>query len=96
MSADGKTDRAVALTLAAGSYSSFVLILVGLAAQTLRSPYAHLISVAGVLLLLATPALRIFVAGVVFLIERDYKYTAIALVVLLIVLTSAWLGVGLH
>ena len=88
------TDRAVALTLAAGSYASFALILIGLAAQTLHSPYAHSIAIAGVLLLLATPALRILVAGIVFLLERDYKYALIAMAVLLIVLLSAWLGLG--
>ncbi len=43
---------------------------------------------AGILLLLITPVLRIAAAAVSFVYERDYRYAAISVAVLLIVISS--------
>jgi uncharacterized membrane protein len=51
---------------------------------------------AGVLLMLATPVVRVLVAGVLFLREKDWKYGAISLGVLAILLLSAVFGIGEH
>jgi len=51
---------------------------------------------AGVLLMLATPVVRVLVAGILFLREKDWKYGAISLGVLTILLLSAAFGIGEH
>lgn len=48
----------------------------------------------GLLLLIATPIARVAFAAVAFALERDRLYTAIALVVLAILLVSLRTGVG--
>lgn len=42
----------------------------------------------GIVLLIATPVLRVIFAGIGFLMEKDYLYTFISILVLLIILTS--------
>jgi uncharacterized membrane protein len=42
----------------------------------------------GIVLLIATPVLRVIFAGIGFLLEKDYLYSLISLVVLLIILAS--------
>jgi len=51
---------------------------------------------AGVLLMLATPVVRVLVAGILFLQEKDWKYGAISFGVLTILLLSALFGIGEH
>jgi uncharacterized membrane protein len=48
----------------------------------------------GILLLLLTPIFRIIVAAITFALERDFKYVAISLGVLVIVLVSIGFAVG--
>lgn len=45
----------------------------------------------GLLLLIATPLLRVAVSIVAFAVEKDYAYVAITSVVLILVLLSFWL-----
>jgi uncharacterized membrane protein len=42
----------------------------------------------GIVLLIATPIMRVIFAGIGFLVEKDYLYTFISLVVLLIIFAS--------
>lgn len=49
---------------------------------------------AGIILLIATPVLRIIVSGIGFILEKDYLYTGISLLVLLIIIFSALTGHG--
>lgn|ERR1700761_978987 len=42
----------------------------------------------GIVLLIATPVLRVIFAGIGFLLEKDYLYTLISLIVLLIIIIS--------
>jgi uncharacterized membrane protein len=89
-------DRVVALVLRVGAFTCFFVMLAGL----LLSPFAYnpalQIERAGVLLMLATPVIRVFVAGVLFLREKDWKYGAISAGVLTILLLSALFGIGEH
>jgi uncharacterized membrane protein len=59
-------------------------------------PIPQVIERAGVLLMLATPVVRVLVAGVLFLREGDWKFGAISFGVLTILLLSAVFGIGEH
>lgn len=86
------TDRALALTLKIGAYSAFACIVAGLALH-FATPWGDKITTAGFLILLATPGLRIIVAGIQFLREREYKYVLVSLGVLAIVVLAYVLGI---
>jgi uncharacterized membrane protein len=90
---DIAADRVLAFTLKAGAYMAFALIVTGLVLQILGAAAGRAITAAGVLVLLATPALRIVVAGIQFLRERDYKFALVSLGVLSIVVLAYLLGV---
>lgn len=90
---DIAADRVLAFTLKAGAYMAFALIVTGLVLQVLGAAAGRAITAAGVLVLLATPALRIVVAGIQFLRERDYKFALVSLGVLSIVVLAYLLGV---
>jgi uncharacterized membrane protein len=90
-------DRAVALVLRIGAFGCFFIMLTGL----LMGLFVHgslpeQIERAGVLLMLATPVVRVLVAGILFLQEKDWKYGAISFGVLTILLLSALFGIGEH
>lgn len=46
----------------------------------------------GIVLLIATPIIRVAFSAIGFILEKDYLYTAITLVVLLIILSSMLTG----
>ncbi len=52
------------------------------------------IIVVGLILLIATPVVRVAVSVVAFALERDYRYVVITLVVLAILILSFLLGKG--
>lgn len=54
------------------------------------NPYA--LMQAGVVLLLLTPLLRLVVAAISFWVEGERRYTLVSLVVLAMILLSAWLA----
>ena len=90
-------DRVVALVLRVGAFGCFFIMLAGLLVGVFVP--GHLpqeIERAGVLLMLATPVVRVLVAGILFLREKDWKYGAISLGVLTILLLSAAFGIGEH
>ncbi len=90
-------DRAVALVLRVGAFSCFFIMLAGLLAGLVvagRIPLA--IERAGVLLMLATPVVRVLVACFLFFREKDRKYGLISLGVLVILLLGAVFGIGEH
>jgi uncharacterized membrane protein len=90
-------DRVVALVLRVGAFGCFFIMLAGLLVGIfLPGKVPQDIERAGVLLMLATPAVRVAVAGVLFLREKDWKYGAISLGVLTILLLSAIFGLGEH
>jgi ABC-type Fe3+ transport system permease subunit len=92
---DVAVDRVLALTLKAGAYTAFALVLCGLVLQwaMAATPWGGKVATAGLLVLLATPVLRIVVAGVQFFRERDLKYALVSLGVLGILVLAYFLGI---
>ena len=90
-------DRVVALVLRTGAYGCFFVMLTGLAVGLFvpgRIPLG--IERAGVLLMLATPVVRVMVSCYLFFKEKDTKYGYISLGVLVILMLGALFGIGEH
>ncbi|HZR29729.1 MAG TPA: DUF1634 domain-containing protein [Terriglobales bacterium] len=89
-------DHTVALILRIGAYGSVALLLLGLLLwAAFPGPIGLQVMRVGVLVLMATPVVRIVTLLVVYLHARDWKYVLISFVVLLIVLASSLLGINL-
>ena len=88
---DVAADRVLSLTLKFGAYTAFALIVVGLILQ-LAMPWGTKVTAVGLLVLLATPTLRIIAACLQFLHERDFKYALVSFGVLAIVVLAYILG----
>ena len=86
------TDHVLALTLKAGAYTAFAMILAGIVLQYWTA-IGSKITYAGLIVLLATPVLRILVAAVQFMRERDLKYVLISVGVLGIMILAYVLGI---
>jgi uncharacterized membrane protein len=89
---DVAADRVLSLTLKFGAYTAFALIMMGLMLQ-FAVPWGIKVTAAGLLVLLATPVLRIIVACLQFLRERDFKYALVSLGVLVVVVLAYVLGI---
>jgi uncharacterized membrane protein len=90
-------DRAIALVLRVGAFGCFFIMVAGLLVGIfLHGKVPQDIERAGVLLMLATPVVRVAVAGALFLHEKDWKYGAISIGVLTILLLGAVFGLGEH
>jgi uncharacterized membrane protein len=90
-------DRAVALVLRIGAFTCFFVMLAGLISGLFVSGRVPLgIERAGVLLMLATPVVRVIVACFLFFREKDMKYGWISLGVLVILMLGAVFGIGEH
>ena len=89
---DVAADRVLSLTLKFGAYTAFTLIVAGLLLQFIAA-WGTKVTAAGLLVLLATPALRIIVAGLQFLRERDFRYALVSFGVLAIVVLAYVLGI---
>ena len=90
-------DRTVALVLRIGAFSCFFVMLAGLIVGMFipgRIPLG--IERVGVLLMLATPVVRVVVACALFFHERDWKYGWISLGVLVILMLGSVFGIGEH
>ena len=88
-------DRVVALVLRVGAFSCFFVMLAGLFASLfMNGPIPLEIERAGVLLMLATPVVRVIVACFLFFREKDHKYGYISLGVLVILMLGAVFGIG--
>jgi uncharacterized membrane protein len=90
-------DRIVALVLRTGAFACFFVMLAGLILSAFTKSYIPLeIERAGVLLMLATPVVRVMVACFLFFREKDYRYGYISLGVLLILMLGVVFGIGEH
>jgi uncharacterized membrane protein len=88
-------DRALALVLRIGAFSGFFVMLAGVFAHIfVDGTISARIELTGVLMLLATPVVRVFVAMVLFFREKDRRYGWISAGVLLILLLGSLFGVG--
>ena len=90
-------DRAVALVLRIGAFGYFFIMLTGLLVGLFVPGQTSLyIEQAGVLLMLATPVVRVLVACFLFFQEKDRRYGWVSLGVLVILLLGAVFGIGEH
>ena len=90
-------DRAVALVLRVGAFGCFIVMLSGLMFGLFMGGHIPLdIERAGVVLMLATPVVRVAVACFLFFKEKDMRYGWISLGVLLILLLGSVFGLGEH
>jgi uncharacterized membrane protein len=89
---DVAADRVLSLTLKFGAYTAFTLIVAGLLLQFVAA-WGIKVTAAGLLVLLATPVLRIIAAGLQFLRERDFRYALVSFGVLAIVVLAYVLGI---
>jgi uncharacterized membrane protein len=90
-------DRTVAMVLRIGAFSCFSIMIAGLFLGFFlpgRIPLS--VERAGVLLMLATPAVRVLVACILFFREKDKKYGWISMGVLVILLLGGLFGIGEH
>ena len=90
-------DRAVALVLRIGAFGCFFVMLAGLIDglfMTGRTPLE--VERLGVLLMLATPVVRVAVACFLFFREKDYRYGWVSLGLLTILLLGSVFGLGEH
>lgn len=89
---DVAADRILSLTLKFGAYTAFALIVAGLVLQHFTA-WGPAVGRAGLIVLLATPVLRIVVAGIQFLREHDFRYALVSFGVLAIVVLAYVLGI---
>ncbi|HEY6764783.1 MAG TPA: DUF1634 domain-containing protein [Candidatus Sulfotelmatobacter sp.] len=90
-------DRVVALVLRVGAFTCFFVMLSGLLLGLFNhGPLPGRIERGGVLLMLATPVVRVIVACFLFFREGDRKYGMISLGVLVILMLGALFGIGEH
>jgi len=88
-------DHAIALVLRIGAYTAFFVMLAGVVAQVVvDGATSTRIELAGVLIMLVTPAVRVVVAMVLFFREKDWRYGWISAGVLLILLLGSLFGIG--
>jgi len=88
-------DRMLARVLHAGALAGFFVMAAGAVAHILvDGPLASRLETAGVLILLATPVVRVIVAMILFFRERDWRYGWISAGVLLILLLGSVFGIG--
>jgi hypothetical protein len=88
-------DRALARVLQFGALTGFFVMAAGVVARILIDELiAARLEVAGVLILLITPVMRVIVAMVLFFRERDSRYGWISAGVLLILLLGSIFGIG--
>ena len=90
-------DRVVAIVLRTGAFGCFFVMLAGLiVGWFVRGSIPLGIERAGVLLMLATPVVRVVVACFLFFWEKDWKYGWISLGVLIILMLGSVFGIGEH
>jgi uncharacterized membrane protein len=90
-------DRIVAWVLRVGAFACFFVMLAGLIVGLFIHGHISVdIERAGVLLMLATPVVRVVVACFLFFREKDWRYGWISLGVLLILMLGAVFGIGEH
>ena len=90
-------DRAVALVLRVGAFSCFFVMMAELIVGLfVRGNVPIEIERVGVLLMLATPVVRVIVACFLFFWEKDWKYGWISLGVLVILMLGSVFGIGEH
>jgi uncharacterized membrane protein len=93
-------NRLLAMVLHQGTWIGSFIIAVGLAMQMAGWSEASSamtstrIITAGIALLIVLPVLRVLLMLIVFVCERDFRFSAIAMLVLTIIILGSVLGVA--
>jgi len=91
------SEKWIALTLRAGAYGSFAILIIAMLLAVFGLKHAaEVTSRVGVLILMATPTLRIITAIFMYVSARDKKMAIVATGVLAIVIISSVVGLNLH
>ena len=94
---EAEFDRIMAMVLRAGAFGCFFIMLAGLIARGFfKGPIPLDLERTGVLLMLATPVVRVMVACFLFFKEKDWKYGWISFGVLVILMLGSVFGLGEH
>ncbi|QXE90941.1 DUF1634 domain-containing protein [Geomonas subterranea] len=94
--AEHPIELVLARLLRLGSLVAAALLAVGIALMVLgQSAVAPRLITAGLLVLLGTPVLRVLVAAVIFVKERDWHFALFSLVVLCAVAAGIYFGKGM-
>jgi uncharacterized membrane protein len=88
----GQLENLLAKLLHYGTLAASGIIALGLALSVAAGPLGMGVATAGIALFILLPALRVAVMLVFFLRTRDYRYGAIAALVLLIISISFFVG----
>ncbi|PYX30835.1 MAG: hypothetical protein DMG80_11355 [Acidobacteria bacterium] len=88
-------DRTLALVLRIGAFAGFFVMVAGvIAAIVVDGAISARLELSGVLIMLFTPLVRVFVAMLLFFRERDWRYGWISAGVLLILVLGSMFGIG--
>jgi|KBSMisStaDraftv2_1062788.scaffolds.fasta_scaffold00296_32 uncharacterized membrane protein len=88
-------DRAVSKVLMIGAFAGFAVMLSGVVlAMFSDSAMTRQLETVGVIVMLATPVVRVLVVCILFLREKDWHYAAVSLGVLVILLLGVGFGIG--
>ena len=90
--ASGPLENLLAKLLLFGTLAASGVIAVGLALSVASGPVGMGIATVGIALFILLPALRVAAMLIFFLRARDYRYGAIAALVLLIISFSFFIG----
>ena len=88
----GQLENLLAKLLHYGTLAASGIIALGLALSVAAGPLGMGVATAGIALFILLPALRVAAMLVFFLRARDYRYGAIAALVLLIISISFFVG----
>jgi|YelNatPaOPRAMG01_1025707.scaffolds.fasta_scaffold05102_11 uncharacterized membrane protein len=92
-------NRPIYLALIGGVIISSILFAIAFAINLLLPTYeqvAYIIAFAGAGVLILTPYLRVVVAFIAFLVNKEYKFVIISFLVLLIMMISLIMGLIFH
>jgi uncharacterized membrane protein len=88
-------DRVVSRVLMVGAFAGFAIMLSGAVLGMFSvSSWSRSIETIGVVVMLGTPLVRVFVVFILFLQEKDWRYTAVSFGVFVILLLGAVFGIG--
>ena len=88
-------DRAVSKVLMIGAFAGFAIMLGGVVLALFSdSALTRRLETVVVVVMLATPVVRVLVVCILFLREKDWRYTAISFGVLVILLLGVGFGIG--
>jgi uncharacterized membrane protein len=97
LSPTDRLNKYLAGLLGIGSWAACGLIAAGMGLSALHTgmQFGTFLVSAGIVLLIALPAMRVALMGVWFLLQRDLGFSLIAAFVLTIIIASTLLGIGI-